>query len=205
MKYSNPSFLSQSAPSVTGSLLAPLVAPTLAQMIAWQPSTWPITPATVDAAFISTLGQIFEDSMLGEIRNVIHDATRSNGDLQHRGHVVALALMCATDAVASYGYRGRRVEDFVASHFPPEYQSFAARIYTDFRLDLVHSWNLFAASISPDNARIREENGILAFGLLNYFQALTKGTKDFLIRLASDAALQSNTLQRYQELRSSAK
>src|SRR5436309_7254487 len=66
---------------------------------AWQPSTWPAVPAIVDEKFIKTLKQIFEDSILGEIAHVISDAHKCNGDLQHRGHVVAISLMCALDAI----------------------------------------------------------------------------------------------------------
>jgi hypothetical protein len=192
---------SQYVPSITGALLSPKPP----QLVAWQPSTWPLTPAAVDDSFVTNLKQIFEESILGEIHNVIDDATRSNGDLQHRGHVIALALMCATDAIASYGYRGKHVQVFVTNHFPVEYQKFSARIYNDFRLDLVHRWNLFAAAIYPDNSGIREENGILVFGLLNYFEALVAATEDFLDNLARNTALQSSTLERYEELRSSAK
>lgn len=32
--------------------------------------------------------------MLGEIGSVIQDAKKSNGDLQHRGHVAAISQMC---------------------------------------------------------------------------------------------------------------
>ncbi|MFZ0883604.1 MAG: hypothetical protein WAN14_09410, partial [Candidatus Acidiferrales bacterium] len=73
-------------------------------MHAWLPSTWPEHNA-VDAAFIATLKAIFQDSMLFEIRNVVDDAHARNGDLRHRGHVVAVALMCALDAISCYGYR----------------------------------------------------------------------------------------------------
>ncbi|HEY6388333.1 MAG TPA: hypothetical protein VIX91_21850 [Candidatus Acidoferrum sp.] len=55
--------------------------------------------------------------MLGEISNVLEDIRKSNGVLQHRGHVVAIALMCALDAVASYGYRGHYISDFIKAHF----------------------------------------------------------------------------------------
>jgi hypothetical protein len=38
--------------------------------------------------------KIFEESILGEIANVVSDATKCNGYLQYRGHVVAISLMC---------------------------------------------------------------------------------------------------------------
>jgi hypothetical protein len=56
--------------------------------------------------------------MLNEIDNVIADA---GGDLQHRGHVVAIALLCALDASSSYGYgrkNGKQILPFVRTHFP---------------------------------------------------------------------------------------
>jgi hypothetical protein len=50
-----------SAPPVTGAVVGP-AAPAF---FAWQPSTWPVTPAAVDEPFIYVLKQIFEESILG--------------------------------------------------------------------------------------------------------------------------------------------
>jgi hypothetical protein len=68
----------------------------------WLPSTWPLCPSTVTNAFIETLGKIFKHGMLDEIDNVIEDAMARNGSLEHRGHVIAIAIMCAVDTVASF-------------------------------------------------------------------------------------------------------
>ena len=93
--------LDVSAPPITGAQIR--ATPQPLPFVAWQPSTWPPTPPAVDAQFIFSLKRIFEESILSEIANVVSDATKCNGDLQHRGHVVAIALMCALDAIASYG------------------------------------------------------------------------------------------------------
>src|SRR5437879_1209957 len=87
-------------------------------LVPWQPSTWPAAPASLDD-FITVLRRVFNESMVDEIRNVVEDIKKSNGDLENRGHVVAIALMCALDAVASYGYRGTKGEHiakFVKNH-----------------------------------------------------------------------------------------
>jgi hypothetical protein len=197
--------LDVSAPSITGALVGTPAPP---QFIAWQPSTWPATPNAVDEEFIYGLKRIFEDSILGEIANVISDAQKLNGDVQHRGHVVAIALMCALDAISAYGYRGKRgrhIRDFVANHFPADYQQHAAEIYGFDRCSLVHSWNLFEASLYPDREPIRMDGGTLSFGILHFFDALTSAAGDFLERLAVDADLQRNALERYDELLKSAK
>ena len=65
---------------------------------AWQPSTWPDAATLGDNEFIEVLKRIFEESILGEVRNVIEDIRKSNGTLAFRGHVVGIALMCALDA-----------------------------------------------------------------------------------------------------------
>src|SRR2546426_12209123 len=88
-------------------------------LVPWQPSPGPAAPASLDD-FITVLRRVFNESMLDEIRNVVEDVKKSNGDLGHRGHVVAIALMCALDAVSSYGYRGEHIAKFVNNHFPPE-------------------------------------------------------------------------------------
>jgi hypothetical protein len=194
-----------SAPSVTGAQVA---APTPRPSIAWQPSTWPAAPATVSEEFIQTLKRIFEESILSEINNVIADAQKSAHSLEHRGHVVAISLMCALDAIASYGYRGKRgghIQDFIANHFPKDYQPYAADVYGFYRCSLVHSWNLFEAAIYPGREAIRKTGGTLSFGLLDFFEALVAATADFLERLQRDANLQGNTRQRYESLRKCAK
>ena len=105
-----------SAPSVSGALVGAQPA-----FVAWQPSTWPVAPASVNEDFICTLKRIFEESILGEISNVIDDALTANGDLQHRGHVVAISLMCALDAISSYGYGLLRSDEhYVAPRIAPE-------------------------------------------------------------------------------------
>src|SRR6266851_10155796 len=119
-----------SSPPVTGAVVSASLQPVF---VAWQPSTWPAVPSAVDEKFIYTLKRIFEDSILGEISNVIADVRKSNGDLQHRGHVIAISLMCALDAIASYGYRGHYFADLIRAHFPPEYHPHADQIYLVYR------------------------------------------------------------------------
>jgi hypothetical protein len=187
-------------PAASGAMVS---VPQPSVFLAWQPSTWPPSVA-VDGNFINTLKRIFEDSMLTEIRNVIDDAFKLHGTLIYRGHVVAVALMCALDAIASYGYRNHRVADFINAHFPQDYRPFANEIYTLHRNSLVHSWNLFEATIYPDDTKIKSEGGVVAFGLLDFFEALVQAAEDFLNRLEGDATLQRNTLARYTELQATA-
>lgn len=194
-----------SAPPITGAQVG-VAQPS--KFVSWQPSTWSPVPVAVTEDFVLTLKQIFEESILGELANVISDATKCNGDLEHRGHVVAIALMCALDAISTYGYRGKRgthIRDFIANHFPPDYQKHSADIYGFYRCSLVHSWNLFEASISPGTEPISNVGGTLSFGLLNFFDALTFATADFLEHVEGDANLEHNTLERYKQLQESAK
>jgi hypothetical protein len=172
---------------------------------AWQPSTWPAASASAPGEFIEVLKRIFEESILGEVRNVIEDITKSNGTLAFRGHVAAITMMCALDAISSYGYRNKKNGKFITAHFPHEYHPYAAHIYEVFRLSLVHSWNLFEASLYADNSPIRLEGSTLAFGLLNFFNALVVGTEDFLNCLPAGGDLLTNSINRYEELRATAK
>jgi hypothetical protein len=171
----------------------------------WQPSTWPAASTLTDDEFIEVLKQIFEQSILGEVRNVIEDITKSNGTLAFRGHVVAIALMCALDAISSYGYRGKKNGKFITSHFPDTYRPYADKIYAVFRVSLIHNWNLFEASIYADNSTIRMEGSTIAFGLHNFSDALVAGTENFLNSLPSDRVLFNNSRNRYEELRATAK
>ena len=66
----------------------------LVQFVPWQPSAWPDAPSDCHE-FVMVLKRIFEVSMLMEINNVIEDANARNRGLEHRGHVVAISLLCA--------------------------------------------------------------------------------------------------------------
>jgi hypothetical protein len=193
--------LDVSSPSVTGAIVGTATPPSFA---AWLPSTWPAAPATVDENFVFTLKRVFEESILGEIENVISDVRRVNPDLQHRGHVIGIALMCALTAISSYGYRGQHAAKFIRKHFRADYHSHAEEIYIQYRNSFMHHWNLFKVSVYPDDRKIKLEGGAISFGLLDFSQALVQATQDFLENLESDATLQRNTLKRYKDLRDSA-
>ncbi len=205
--------LDVSAPSASGAFISTpasgfVAVPAAPPFYAWQPSTWPPAPNAMDDAFIDNLKRIFEESILGEISNVIADAKNANGDLQHRGHVVAISLLCALDAISSYGYgaqSGHQIPDFVRGHFPREYHPHADAIRALYRNSMIHSWNLFAVSITPGDEPVAEIGGVISFGLLNFFDALSIATENFLEALLTDAALQTRTLARYNSLRNSAR
>lgn len=200
---------SVSAPSATG----PLIEPSSGRLTfePWRPSTWPPAPRRVDKNFIAALERIFRESMLDEIGNVIDDATATNGNLEHRGHVVAISLMCALDAISAYGYRGtagwrngKHIEDFVKRHYPKPYRRFGRDICRYYRNSLVHSWNLFEVAILPGNQPVRKAAG-LSFGLLNFHRALESATGHFLKKLKTDPRLQQKTLARYCSLKCTAR
>ena len=194
--------ISTVSPPITGAIVigtSPLL------FAAWQSSTWPAASTISPDEFIGVLKRIFEESILGEVRSVIDDITKSNGTLAFRGHVVAISMMCALDAISSYGYRGKKNGKFITAHFPAKYHPYADQIYEVFRLSLVHTWNLFEASLYADNSPIRLEGGTLAFGLLNFFDALVTGTEYFLNCLPAGGDLLANSINRYEELRTTAK
>lgn len=204
MKYRLPSRTVPSlvVPPISGAMIVPPANPSF---YPWLPSTWPTAPTNIDEPFIRTLSEIFGTTILGEIENVISDIEAKNGTLEQRGHVVGLALMCALDSISAYGYRGQNVAKFVRAHFPAEYRPYAAEIYKLYRISLVHHWNLFAATIHPDQTALHMDNGTLAFGLLNFRDALRTATEDFLNCLEIDVSLQTNTLGLYVSLKQTAR
>lgn len=211
---------SVAAPPASGAHVSTSPAP--AAFVSWEPSKWPQPPAKVNKGFIDVVRQIFEESMLGEIKNVIQDAKKVNGDLQHRGHVVAITMLCGVDTLSSYAFKdskatkcptckrgdkvGPRYQRFIKDFFPPAYKVFAKDIYKLYRNSMVHSWNLFQATIHPGNEPVtKNKNGTLALGLENFFDALRTSAKNFLDQLETKQDLQENTLQRYTELRKTAR
>jgi hypothetical protein len=146
--------------------------------------------------------------MLGEINNVIADADARNGSLEHRGHLVAIALLCALDAISSYGYgarSGKQIPAFIRAHFPADYHPHADALLRLYRHAMIHSWNLFEVSITPKDEAISETGGVISFGLLNLFAALLQATEDFLEKLHTETALRENASARYITLKNSAR
>jgi hypothetical protein len=108
------------APSVTGAQVSGQW-----PFTPWQPSTWPAAPSKFNQAFYEILKRIFQETMVDELQNVVDDVQRANCasafPLEHRGHVIAVAYMCALDAISAYGYKNRRrVAKFVRQYFPAE-------------------------------------------------------------------------------------
>lgn len=158
--------------------------------------------------FAMVLKRIFEVSMLMEINNVIEDATEHNGSLEHRGHVLAISMLCALDAISSYGYgakNGGQIPPFIRAHFPDEYRPFADDVLKWYRHALVHSWNVFKVAITSGNECISADRGVISFGLLNFFEALKHATENFLEQATHEAKLQTKARARYNALKRSAR
>ncbi len=190
--------------------------------ISWQPTKWPKPPDSFNNDFFNTIEEIFNETIIAEIENVLNDIKNCSSEgLEHRGHVIAIALLCAIDTISSYAYgrsviekcsscgRGDRVGPryklFIEKHFPSDYRSHANEIYKLYRNSVVHSWNLFGATMLPDNESLESNNGVLSFGLLNLFDAIKIAVKDFLDELKVDKILQKATLKRYKELKGKAR
>jgi len=188
-----------SVPSVTGAVVPQ------PSFRAWQPSTWPSAPSKWEPGFVATIRAIFQESILTEINNVVADA---GGNLEHRGYVIAIALLCALDAISSYGYgakNGKQIPDFIRAHFPEPYKSHAEALLRLYRHEKVHSWNLFKVAILPGNETVAVDHGVISFGLLNFLDAVSEGANGYLKKLETDKMLQRETLERYRKLKGSAK
>ena len=184
---------------------------------AWQPSTWPDPPMSYNKEFGNILWTIFHDSLLVEIENVIKDAPT----LEHRGHVVALSILCAIDAVSSYAFQrsnsdrcltcgrtdrvGPRYKKYIQEFFPKEYQKFSDSIYHLYRNSITHSWNLFEATMLPGDQPIAELNGTIVLGLRHFFSAFKESVNTFLVKLAEDSTIQASALKRYSNLKRTAR
>ncbi len=154
--------------------------------------------------------------MIDEIGNVISDILKSNGNLEHRGHAIAIPMLCAIDSLSSYAYNvsaeecptchrsdriGPKFKQFIQTYFPDEYKPHFNEIYTLYRNGLVHEWNLVRVSMLPDNSRIIKNGENLSFGLLNFFNALKSAADNFVLDLATKTELQTNVMARYRKLK----
>lgn len=186
----------------------------------WLPSTWPEAPSKFDQSLHKVIERIFRETIIDEIDNVINDAIVGNGSLIHRGHVVAIAQLCAIDALSSYAFfdelakicqtcgrsdsKINKYKKFILEFFPNDYKIFASNIYKLYRNSMVHGWNLFKVSITADDSNVRMENEIISFGLLNFQTAIKSSLNNFLEHLMTDDQLQKNTIERYKKLKKQA-
>lgn len=190
-------------------------------IIYWQPSTWPTFAIQSDPGFIPVIERIFKETIVNEIDNVIGDAIQANGSLIHRGHVVAIAQLCAIDVLASYAFfnlsaakcptcgrtdsKINKYIAFIREFFPEDYKPFAFSLYKLYRNAMVHSWNLFEVGILPDSAKISSQNGSLSYGLLNFQEALKMSLDNFLAKIKIDKNLELKAYLRYEDLRKTAR
>ncbi len=185
----------------------------------WQPSTWPDAPRIFDTDFQRILERIIYETIIGEIENVILDARSSGRGLVHRGHVIALAMFCAIDALSAYAFKsttdacatcgrgdrvGPRYKRFISEFFPGRYRPYTEDLYNLYRNSMVHSWNLFKVGILPGCKQIYRKGGAVAFGIPSFFKALTTACDNFFRALSSDSDLQEACLARYKALKASA-
>lgn len=188
----------------------------------WQPSSWPKVPREYNDNFGKILKSIFIESLVLEIKNIISDMPKTKDgipNIEHRGHVLVLSILCAIDTLSSYAFyntdiercsqcgRGDsisiRYQKYIDNFFPKEYKLFSKKIYKLYRNPITHSWNLFKATMLPGNDGIKEINGVVILGLLNFFNALEYSINSFIKKLKEDKNLQKSALLRYDELQSS--
>lgn len=194
--------------------------------LAWQPNTWPVAPAVYDDGFAITLKRIFQESMIDEIANVINSVPVSDTDsvptVVHKGHVIALAILCGIDTLSSYAYKfqtqnhcitcGHKYPERIASQykkyietfFPVDYRPFANEIYKLYRCPITHSWNLFGATMSLGNRTIQMGTNGIILGLNNFFVAFETSMNNFIEVMRADRDIQRVALHRYEELRTTA-
>ena len=177
--------------------------------IPWQPSTWP--DINDDREINRVIEDIFYQTIIGELENVINDIMNSSNDgLQHRGHVIAIPMLCAIDVMSLYiipgdlsescplcgrGDRvGPRYKEFIKKYFPEEYKQFAGDLYKLYRCSLVHRWHLFNVAIYPDDRLIAKKNNTVELGLLNFMEAIKYAYESVLSELKKS---QNNELRKY--------
>ena len=186
------------------------------ELIPWIPTTWPEEPQ------IAIIKEIFDTTIFLEIDNILKDIENSSHEgLNHRGHILSIVLLCAVDTISSYASReenvefctschrsdrvGPRYKKFIKEFFPDNYARYSEDIYKLFRNNVVHSWNLFEATILPENQIISKNGNIISFGLLNFYEALKQAYSKFLEKLKTDEELRKISFARYKELKSTAR
>lgn len=182
--------------------------------VPWQPSTWPDF-SNYDEEFHEIISRIFKETIIDEISNVIKDAQKNNGSLEHRGHVIAIAQLCAIDTLSSYAFfdaekevckicgmsdsKIKKYETFIKEFFSESYRRFAHEMYKSHRNEMIHGWNLLEVGISPGEEPIEKKGETLYFGILNFQKNLEIAVDGFLKKLKTSSQLQQNVLNRYKE------
>jgi hypothetical protein len=188
--------------------------------IPWQPSTWPEPATAYNEKFKKDLGAIIKISIIGEIENVMQDAIDAQGSFEHRGHVIALSMLCSIDAISAYAYKDISQEacemcgkgdsvapgfkKYIQSFFPENYKKYSNQIYKFYRCAVVHEWNLSEVAILPGPETITDVGGSISFGLQDFFKALNGSVDNFLKELETDGGIQTSSIKRYSDIRNKA-
>lgn len=169
------------------------------------PSTWPVSAESPDASVVEVWKELFQQGILAEIDNVIGDAMTVNRSLSGRGHVVALAMMCALDSLSQFAYQGVqqhvRIAGFIERFFPPEFHPLRADINDHYRNCLIHEWFMTAVAFEPLNEPLRREgNGTISMGLLTFRKALHVAVDRFIEELRGDQEARQTAARRYRSI-----
>ncbi len=138
-----------------------------------------------------------------------------------RGHVIALAIFCAIDAISSYFLSnketekccecgrgdnvGPRYKEYIKRFFPEPYNNFAEKLYILYRCTLTHNWNLFEIAITPSYNQDINAKDIHILGLKEFFKALSRSVCSAFDEFDRDENIKSSYLHRYKNLRKIAK
>ena len=133
---------------------------------------WPAAGSTWDAGLVATVRQIFEESILDEIElNVIEDA---HGNLEHRGHVVAICVTLRAGLFLPLKVMARRrrrqIPQFaLGAHFPTEIiiRTPTLPVFACIAVQWIHSWNLFEAAITSGETILSQLT--MVFCVSDYF------------------------------------
>jgi hypothetical protein len=163
-----------------------------------KPSTWP-EAKKYDDAFKNNLKRIFYETVINEIDNVIDDSKKINGNLNQRGHVIAVAQLCAVDNFSSYAFFNSKPDEckecgdkdnvapkykqFISSFFPEPYKNNSKEIYKLYRCSMVHGWNLFQSAIYPGSEEFKKNSSEISYGLLNFQKTLKEATENFFNKI----------------------
>lgn len=172
--------------------------------IPWQPSTWR-EHVSADADFKHTLSRILNETILGEIKNVMNDSKKLK--FGGRGHIIGLAIFCAIDTLASYftfnKAVGKRYKNFIKGYFPEPYKSYSKAIYDFYRNEMTHSWNLFSVAIQYEGTKITDSG--MTIGLIDIYKALASALNEALKAYDKDSKIRESCLNRYNTLRKSSR
>lgn len=158
----------------------------------------------ISGGILEEIGKVMNNSLVDVTGTIISQ------NCAGIGHVVLIAICSAIDTMAAFSNGSDkndnkvRFTSFIAKFFQDKYHGKEGAIYTVFRCDSVHGWNLHKSTISGvknDSKHLTDELGVIYLSLYDLFDDFKMAVNKYIADFKTSTDLKNNFLKRYKKIK----